>query len=292
LTWLALAGAGFILFQLYGYIRWLLADIPLHRSSIAVPDTLATSVEGAERAIFGLAVLWLMLLVVISLRRRRLSWPVMQTIAWSSVYWQESLVNAKVHSFSYNAHFLNRGDWMPFLPALAPATTLLDQPLMMEASVFFWMIPLVGLAAAALLKQLSRWIKSPLLLILIGVASVTAFETGFEFSGIRQGMLAWNRVPQSLALWPGTPRQWPLLELLLGMLWSLPAIAWHFRSRPWLAWLDPDQEPRGLRADAARALALCAVINSLFLAYNLVLIWPSAEATADFPAWLSPPAPR
>jgi hypothetical protein len=62
---------------------------------------------------------------------------------------------------------------------------------------------------------------------------------------------------------------------------------WHFRDRVTaLGWLDPAEGPRTLRAVLIRILALTAIINLAFLAYNLTLALVPATVTADFPTWL------
>jgi len=284
---LALIGAALLLFQLWAYIGWLLDDIPLARTQIPVPDHIIEAVRRAETLIGCGAVLWLVGLIYQTFKHRRLTWQVMLTIAWVLVYWQESLVNAQVHAFSYNAYFLNRGDWISHLPLFASKQPLLDQPLLMEPLVFFWLLPLAGICVSGFLKLVSRWIHSPLLLVLAGAVLGTAMETSFEFSAISQQLLAWNYVSHDLSLRTATPLQWPLGELPLGVVWGLPGIAWFFRNKTWLRWIDPSNGPSGAGFAAVRILALAAAINLVFLAYNTVLIVIPAKATADFPVWLS-----
>jgi len=76
--------------------------------------------------------------------------------------------------------------------------------------------------------------------------------------------------------------------LLLGTVWALPGILWFFRNQPSLTWIDPQAGPAGIMPATLRILALSAIINVVFLAYNLVLIAIPADATTDFPLWLAP----
>lgn len=287
LTALALIGAALVFYQVWGYIAWLLGDIPLRRTDAPVPADVMAAVVRAERLIYGVAIGWCILLAVLTIRARRLTWPVMLSVAWSLVYWQESLVNGREHAFTYNAYFLSREDWMPFLPFLSASKPLLHQPLLMEPLVFFWLIPFVGIGISALLRLINRYTQSVPIMVLIAAGVGSAFETGFEFSAISQQLLAWNLVPAELSIRAATPQQWPLPELLLGIVWSLPGIAWHFRDRTWLQWLDPQAGPTDATATTIRILALSAAINSVFLAYNTVLMFVPATATAQFPPWLS-----
>ncbi len=128
---------------------------------------------------------------------------------------------------------------------------------------------------------------TPALPILLGASTVIAFEAGFELSGIERQLLAWNHVPRALSLWPATNRQWPLPELMLGLVWSLPALAWFRRDRAPLAWLDPARAPASVITTTMRVLALSALVDLAFLAYNSIFTLIGLDASADFPSWLA-----
>lgn len=294
---LAVVGALLVALQAWGYAGWLLADVPLGRDGAGVPADVRASVVRAEVLMVVSALGWVTCLVVTTRRRGWPTWPLVLSVAWALVYWQESLVNLTERRFTYNPYFLSRGDWVPHLPLSRVDEPMLDQPLLMEALVFVWLIPAVGVAVAALLRVLSRWTTSVPVLVVVACLVTSGFETAFELSGISQQLLVWNRVPEGLALREGTVGQWPLTELPLGFVWALPGILWHLRDRtPALAWLDPDPEPdlgpgpgageRTLGGLVVRVLALTAVINLAFLAYNLTLALVPATVGADFPGWL------
>lgn len=285
---LAALGALFVAYQLWAYVGWLLADIPLQRNGDGVPDDVKSSVIRGEILIGLGALVWIGFLVRGVRRSGRATWPLVLSVSWALVYWQESLVNLDDRRFTYNPYFLSRGDWIPNLPFSGAVEPMLDQPLLMEALVFLWLIPAVGLAVAWLLGMVSRFTSSPPLIVLIGCLAAALFETAFEFAGISQQLLVWNRVPEDLSLHAGTARQWPMTEFLLGFVWAMPGILWHFRDRvAALRWLDPGEGERTAGSVVIRVLALTAVINVAFLAYNLALALVPATSSADFPAWLT-----
>jgi hypothetical protein len=284
---LAVIGALFVAYQAWGYVGWLFSDIPLQRNGDGVPEDVKSSVIGGEVLIGIGALIWISYLVASTWRHRWPTWPLILSVSWVLVYWQESLVNLSGRRFTYNPYFLSRGDWIPNLPFSGADKSMLDQPLLMEALVFMWMIPAVGMAIAWLLGKVSRWTSSAPLLIVVGCLVAALFETAFEFSGVSQQLLAWNLVPDRLSLRGGTVHQWPMTEFPLGFVWAMPGILWHLRDRlKALNWLDPTQGPRTVQAVLIRILALTAIINIVFLAYNLTLALVPATTTADFPTWL------
>lgn len=285
---LAALGALFVAYQLWGFVGWLLADIPLERNGDGVPDDVKASVIRGEVLIGLGALAWIGFVAWGTWKRRWATWPLVLSIAWALVYWQESLVNLDNRRFTYNPYFLSRGDWIPNLPFSGADEPMLDQPLLMESLVFLWMIPAVGLSIAWLLGRVSRLTTSIPVLVLVGCLTASVFETAFEFSGISQQLLVWNRVPEDLSLRGGTVHQWPLTEFALGFVWAMPGILWHLRDRvASLAWLDPAEGARTAQSVIVRILALTAIINVAFLVYNLALALVPATTTADFPAWLN-----
>jgi hypothetical protein len=280
-------GAAFVLYQAWGYAGWLLAGIPWQRQGDGVPDAVKSSVLRGEVLLVVGALAWIVFLALSSRRRGRPTWPLVLSISWALVYWQESLVNLSERRFTYNPYFLSRGDWIPHLPLSGADEPLLDQPILMESLVFVCLIPAVGLAVAWLLGRAARRTSSVVLLVVIGCLAAALFETAFELAGISQQLLVWNLVPEHLSLFGGTVDQWPMTEFPLGFVWAAPGILWHFRDRfAWLGWLDPTAGPRTGAALAARVLALTALINLAFLVYNVALATVPAATGAAFPAWL------
>lgn len=259
---LAALGVLFLAVQVWGYVGWLLSDeFVAHDSPVPLPASVDAAVgRGQVVQVVGV-LLWLTFLAVHTARKRALSWPLVLTIVWASVYWQDPLVNLVDPVFSYNAGFFDRGDWTAYLPFVPDDAPGLDQPLLMQALVFLWFIPVVSAGAYGVMRLASRWTRNPVVLVLLAWAAIAVFEGLFELQGIDQGLLAWRRVTEGLSLHAGEPDQWPLYEgVLLGLVWALPGIALYFRDR-----LPPVRPVVGL-------LAAVGALNLAFLSYNVALI--------------------
>ncbi|HSV41356.1 MAG TPA: spirocyclase AveC family protein [Nocardioidaceae bacterium] len=271
----AAVGAAFIAIQLWGYVGWLLSDEFVAHDTVApLPPDIADSVQRAELVQVVGAVLWLAFLVVTTVRRKQLTWPLALTLVWVTVYWQDPLVNLVDPVFAYNAEFVDRGDWTRYLPFVPDSAPGLDQPLLMQPLAFAWLIPAVGAATYGLLRLLSRWVRQPVVLVLIAWAAVALFESVFELQGVDQGLLAWRHVTPGLSLSAGEANQWPVYEgVLLGLVWALPGIVLFFRDR-----LPKVRPVVGL-------LAASGALNAAFLAYNVVLIWLASSVAAPLDPW-------
>lgn len=278
---LAALGAVFLVVQVWGYVGWLLSDeFVEHDSPEPIPAAVATAVERGQLVQVVGAALWLVLLVVLTFRKRALTWPLVLTIVWSTVYWQDPLVNLVDPVFSYNAGFFDRGDWTAYLPFVPDDAPGLDQPLLMQALVFVWFIPAVSAAAYGVMRLVSRWTTRSVVLVLVAWAAIAVFETLFELKGIDQGLLAWRQAAPELSLRAGTPDQWPFYEgVLLGLLWALPGIVLFFRDRLPVARGDGVSLVVGL-------LAASGALNAAFLAYNVALIVLAGDPV-ELDPWLS-----
>ncbi|MBA4022322.1 MAG: hypothetical protein C0482_08140 [Gordonia sp.] len=288
---LAVVGAGFLIVQAYAYIAWLLSDrIAQPRGSDPISDEVLANVRRAEVILVTLALGWLIFLVVDCRRRRTLTWPVLLTFAWSAVYWQDPLVNAVDHNFTYNAYFQDNGDWVTHLPFIPVSGPTLPQPLF-EALVFFALLPIFGLLSHSILWGLRRLgISSPTLLIITVWLVFIVIDGAFEMAGISQGLLVWNRVSDTLAFHSGTIDQWPVYEgVMLGLVWALPGMLMFFRGDNRFSRLDPGIDTlRGSVPTVVRLLALAGLLNLVFLAYNIGLMLLSGSTIAPTPSWLSP----
>ncbi|WP_168176660.1 spirocyclase AveC family protein [Williamsia sp. 1135] len=288
---LAAVGIVFLVVQVYGYIGWLLSDrTPQPRGADPISDEVLANVARAEIILIVLATGCLIFLVGQWWRRRSLTWPILLTFAWSAVYWQDPLVNAADHNFTYNAYFRDSGDWVAHLPFVPVSGPTLPQPLF-EALVFFALLPIFGLLSYSILRGLRRiGVSSPVLLVLVVWLLFVVLDAAFEMAGISQGLLVWNRVTDSLALRDGTVDQWPLYEgVMLGFVWALPGILMYFRGDNRFSRLDPGIDTlRGSVPTVVRLLALAGLLNLVFLAYNIGLMLLSGSTIAPTPSWLSP----
>lgn len=267
---LAVLGAAVLLVQLWAYAAWLFTS-PLEpvRSSAPVPDEVVRNVRIAELSSIVGATAWLGFVAWDWRRRRTLTWPLLWTVAWASVFWQEPLVNVRTHTFSFNKEFHNLGDWTTYLPFVPDSYSPLPEALVLEGLVFLYLLPLLAVAVAAYMRLLRRHLRinSPVVLTLVAWASVVAFDMAFELQGIHQELLAYVEVGGP-TLHAGEPGQWPLYEgLAIGAAWAFPGVLTFFvRDRA-----SADGYPRwwpGRRGVVVTLLAAVGAVNLVFGLYN------------------------
>lgn len=291
---LTAAGVLAVVYQLWGYIGWLLSDDFV--TTPPGPDPIDAKVKASlvqTQLILSLfAIGWTAVLIVQWRKARKLTWPLLSTIAWASVYWQDPLVNWRGYHFSYNAYLVNRGDWVSHLPFVSHQGPMATQPLLVEALVFYSLLPALGLLTYAIMRFAHRRlrIKSPAVLVIIAWAAIFAFDAGFEILAIHQHMHAWTSVFPPLSIHAGTPEQWPVYEgVFLGVLWGLGGMLMYFRGQREFTVLDDAlptmDEPSWSRA-AIQIFSMIGLYNIMFLAYNVALN-ALAQNSAIFPSWLA-----
>lgn len=276
---LAVLGAAFIAFQLWGYLAWAV-DGGSAQFAVTAPIPAATRhAVVLGQVLMPLVTLgWLTYVVRGVLRARTLTWPLALTVVWGLTYWQESLANVTGPRFAYNAHFVDRGDWTTYLPFVGDGGPGLPQPLLMEPAVFLGLLPLVSWSGYQGMKRLrARTGWSPWLVAVLGYALVLLVEYGAEARSISQGVHSYPVVFGALSIHDGSPHQFPLYEnWLLGLMWFLPGLA---------LFLLRDRARPSLRT----VLVGVAVLNTAFLLYNLIaFVWLPGDTTAPMPPWLHP----
>jgi hypothetical protein len=252
-----------------------------------------TVIRGLEHNQPSQVIVWTLFLVGYSLWRRALTWPVVLAIVWTTVYWQESMINAANQAFTYNLYFFNRGDWISGLPLMPIHGPTMTQPLKMQVSAFYMLNPLYGMITAGLMLVVGKYLRihNAMILVLIGVGFGIALDAYSELYGIEAGILAWNRSVPALSIYAGTTQQWPIYEgIMLGTLWALLGILYFFRGgnrfSPW------DDGLNFITSTITRNIAvvfmLIGFMNTVFMAYNLVVVGLSmmSPAVSGFPSYL------
>lgn len=281
---LAVVGAGFLAFQLWGYVSWALdgGSTPFETSA-TIPDSASSAIRLGLIVTPTIAVLWLAFVVRGALRARTLTWPALLTFAWALTYWQESMANVTGARFAYNADFYDLGDWTDHLPFVEMSGPGLPQPLGMETFVFVGMFPVFSWTIAAGLRALHRRTQwHPALVAGAVYAAVLVFEFLVEMRSIAQGVHSYPEVFGALSIRDGQVDQFPLYEnWLLGLMWFLPGL---------LIFLVRDLRGRDLPRPGPRTvLAAAGALNIAFLLYNLVaFVWLPADTVAPMPPWLNP----
>jgi hypothetical protein len=292
----AVIGALCVIYQILGYFLWLtgpnFAAVPPGPDPIP-PEMLAT-IRGIERNQMIAAGIWTIFLLTYSAWRKALTWPVFLAILWTATYWQEAMVNAGNQAFTLNLHFFNRGDWMSSLPLMPIDGPTMTQPLKMEATGFYMLNPLFSMIAAGLMLLAWKYlrVRNAILLVLIGAGFGITMNAYSEISAIGSGILVWNRAYPALSIHAGTMQQWPIYEgIMLGSLWALPGILYFFRGEnrfsPWDHGLNFIASPA--KRNIAIILMLIGAFNTIFMAYNLILVWFSVMSpeVVGFPSYLA-----
>jgi hypothetical protein len=291
---LAILGAVLVIYELWAYIGWITSDgfVASPPGPDPIADEVRSSLVHTQWIMAVWAVVWTVVLVLQWRSARRLTWPMLLTIAWVSVYWQDPLVNWTGYHFSYNAYLFNRGDWISHLPFVSHTGPMVTQPLLVEALAFYAVVPTVGLLAYGVMRFANRrlHVTSPVVLVLLAWATLFAFDAGLENLAIHQQMHAWTSVTGMLSLNAGTPQQWPLYEgVFLGALWGLGGMLMYFAGERRITPLDDGIDTLATASWGRTALTVLSAVglyNLMFLAYNVALNLLATNAV-HFPSWLA-----
>lgn len=288
---IAVLGAAFIAYQLWGYLAWALdgGSTPFEIGG-EVPDASRSAVLLGQVLMPLLTLGWLTYVGSGLLRERALTWPAALTVVWGLTYWQESLANVTGARFAYNAEFVDRGDWTTYLPFVTDSGPGLPQPLLMEPAVFVGLLPLISWGSYLALRGLrartgwSAWLVVPLVYV-----AVLAVEFGAEMRSIAQGVHSYPEVFGALSIRDRAADQFPLYEnWLLGLMWFLPGLALFLLHRP-SSLVEEGAERSSRNPSRTMVLAGVGALNVAFLLYNLIaFVWLPADTVAPMPPWLNP----
>lgn len=290
---LAICGVVVVVVQLWGYASWLMtAPLEPIRSGVTVPDDVSRSVRIAELTSLVGAAVWLSFVAFGRWRQGGMTWPLLWTIAWACVFWQEPLVNARTHTFSFNKDFHNLGDWTTHLPFVPDSYSPLPEALVLEGLVFVYLLPLLAVAVAAYLRLLRRVFPSlsVVVLVLVAYVSVVAFDVAFELQGIHQELLRYVEIGGP-AIDSGQAEQYPLFEgFAIGAAWAFPGILTFLLRDHWKVQSAVPRWWHGRHATPITVMAAIGAVNIVFGLYNATYIAVMNGTVADQPAWLDPVA--
>lgn len=287
----AILGVAVLLVQVWGYGAWSLsAPLEPIRSGVPVPDNIRSSVRLAELTSVIGATVWIGFVGFDWWRRRALTWPLLWTVAWACVFWQEPLVNVRNHTFSFNREFQNLGDWTTHLPFVPDSYSPLPEALVLEGLVFLYLLPLLAHAVAAYTRLLRRLLPfaSVIPALVLAYLSVVGFDIAFELQGVHQGLLRYVELGGP-AIGGGSPEQWPLFEgFAIGAAWAFPGILTFLLRDHWRIQSARPTWWTGKRASSVTLLAAIGAANLVFGLYNATYIAVMDGTVSHQPGWLAP----
>ena len=293
----AVVGLFFVLLQAYVYIRWF-GGPDFHRPSTG-PDLVPTVVKfwawlvQISTMVAIVAAIWW---VVRQVRReRRLTFDAILLIAWSSVMWQDPVLNYIRPTFFYNSYLISFGSWVEGIPGwISPNGGNLPSPLFMSgvgylACLFFS----IGITAA--MRAAKRRIPSIGVPGLLLVAFVTAFfmDMAYEVFMVRTSLYAYNGAIHDLSLWGGERYQFPLYESVFwGFVWASSGVLRYFRDDKGRSVVERGTEALTVSQrtqTAYRTLAVIGFLNVMYLIFNICINFAALQidrTPAGYPTYL------
>lgn len=222
----ALLGVGWILFVGQAWGRWILSDTQFGAAPIQGPDTFDGTALVVLRVIEVVSLLiaagtiWVFLIKPLIVQRR-LTLDGMIVIGSLLASGIDPLINYFHYTFAWNAHALNAGSWLAFVP--------LHQGPTRYAEGLAWFVPQylylgIGLAAIECRLILALRRRYP------GIANIRSFSIAFvaifgvdiviEQVFIRTRVYAFPRTWEAFTLFAGTPHQFPVYESLFVAIYA------------------------------------------------------------------------
>jgi hypothetical protein len=272
-------GLLFVLFQAYVYIRWFSGPDFHHPSTGTdpVPSIVKLWAWMVQIAtIVGIcAVIWWVARQV--RRERRLTFDAILLIAWTSVMWQDPVLNYIRPQLFYNSYLISFGSWVEGIPGwISPNGGNLPSPLFMSGFGYFCCLFFsIGITGA--MRAAKRRIPSLGVPGLLMVAMVTGFlmDLGYEVFMVRTSLYATPGTVHSLSLWGGERYQFPLYESLFwGFVWAASGALRYFRDDKGRSIVERGAESLLVSQRTQTVLRTFAVIgflNAMYLIFNICI---------------------
>ena len=269
----AVVGAFFIALQGYAFTRWIRSDLfaPTPTGDTPVPPETMFWINFWQYSLAILSVIYSTWIIRKCFKEKRITLDALVIVACGSCFWQDGLTGFFSMAITYNSHLVNFGTWYPFIPGwLSPNSQGISEPILFALVGCYmgvWaMFVVAGAAAMRMIKQ--RWPDTRFITLLLA-AMVIGFIFDFiiEFTWIRQGVYAFPHTVSALALWAGTPNQFPLLEAIFGFSMGGTVFLYFYRDDKGLMLtergLDKIRSPSG--RTLVRFLALSGFYNLFML---------------------------
>ncbi|KAG8158613.1 hypothetical protein KVR01_011735 [Diaporthe batatas] len=293
-------------------IRWFASPTEFKPAPILGPDKIATwrlvgfrIFEALNLAVLLLLVWFCLLVPAFPYLRRfkktdeasRLDMDGMSVIGGFVAWGADGLLNLKEYLFMFNAHGVNRGVWIRFIPFQSPkAATRYAEDLLIGPAMYVYFCEGFGLLGTWLAKPIRRRFPSLTNAGVLGLVWLIEFVADFviENSAIRlTHVFGYTKTYGPLTLFQGEVHQFPIYES--AFVASLGVV--HTAMR--IKWLDNGVSPveRGYEAWDERlhtAVRTFAVIGmccaAVIMFYHLPLTWLGmvGDCHAHIPSYMQP----
>jgi hypothetical protein len=277
----AVLGAGFVVLQIYVFSAWILSGdaTPTPNGPTPIPAWMKFAARAWEAGWMVGVVLAAYLIVFRPWRRDgRPSADGILVIAFSSLYWQDPLINYSQTVYTYNTAFVNFGAWSRHIPGwISPRGNLLPEPVL---GIFpLYAVCILGTALAGSLAMRAAHRRWPHLgvggLILIAIGAGIAADLVLEPLWLLPGLVSYPGAIESMTLFHGHRFQYPIYEGVLGgAFFGVCGCLRYFKNDRGesIAERGLSELPKATRRQgtALRLLAAIGVANVIYLGvYNL-----------------------
>lgn len=287
--WWALTGAGILILEAYIFVHWFLSGNATRTPTGSTPVPGWMTVMAHTWEIVGVVALaWCIYWFVVRpwRRERTLTLDGMLVITFFTLFWQDPLLNYTQTQATYNATFINFGNWAASTPGwLSPNGNLFAEPIIWTLPVYVY----ASMGGVLLANVVMRWAKRrwPGLTTagIIGVAFLfcAGFDFAIEFIWLRLGIYTYAGSIEWLTLFNGHYYQFPIYEVVLaGAMFAAFACLRYFQNDRGESVAERGIETLAVpkrRRTGIRLLATVGIVNVLmFCTYNLPMQWFGTHA--------------
>jgi len=222
IKWWSAAGVGVLLVMAYTYSSWILSGdaVRTPKGADPVPGWMAVTLKTWEvvGVLALVAAIWW--LVVRPWRREgRLTTDGALVIAYTTLHFQDPLLNYTQVWSTYNASFVNWGNWAAHLPGwVSPTGGLFAEPIIWTMPAYVYAVVIaVRLVNLVMHKVKARWPQTgPLGLVGAAFAFSMVFDFALESAFMRIGIYTYPGSIESVTIFRGHYYQFPLYEVIFG----------------------------------------------------------------------------
>jgi hypothetical protein len=297
-VWWAWLGLAFAIVEAISLIGWFTSG---HATpTVAIAADVPTHVKVSAIIIQTISVLTCIAIVARVVRecrrQRALTFAGVLTIAGTSLWWQDALMNYLRPQAGYNSYYVNLGSLNSDVPGWVSAGGhLLPEGLLLEFPCYISMFGFAMFGAAAMRKARNRWPTISVAgLIAVGFGTLALFNVVFELAiNIPSHSYGWCSTISWLTVFDNEVYRYPIYEGVLSAFVFAPGgILLYFlddRGRSVVEHGIERVKGGSLKRNAIRILAVVGVLNLCFLGYNIPINWIAYQTDRHYtlPSYLS-----